>query len=100
MPPTPGKPRRAPARKGPRRDTSIGNRLRPIGVIRSTLTSRHGAPRQGAEGAPDAWLEVRPWAAKALHRLAVGDEVIVITWFHRAKRDVLQVHPRSNRRTP
>jgi tRNA-Thr(GGU) m(6)t(6)A37 methyltransferase TsaA len=100
MPPTPGRSRRATVRKRSRRDSSIGNRLRPVGVIRSTLTSRHDAPRQGSEGAPDAWLEVRPWAAKALHRLAVGDEVIVITWFHRAKRDVLQVHPRSNRRTP
>ena len=95
-----GRSRRATVRKRSRPKKPIGNRLRPIGVIRSTLTSRHDAPRQGSEGAPDAWLDVRPWAAKALHRLAVGDEIIVITWFHRAKRDVLQVHPRSNRNTP
>lgn len=75
-------------------------RLRPIGVIRSPLKSRKNAPRQGSEGAPDAWLEIKPWAMPALHRLAVGDEVFVITWFHRARRDVMQVRPRSDPRNP
>ena len=75
-------------------------RLRPIGVIRSPLKSRKNAPRQGSEGAPDAWLEIKPWAMPALHRLAVGDQVFVITWFHRARRDVMQVRPRSDPRNP
>jgi tRNA-Thr(GGU) m(6)t(6)A37 methyltransferase TsaA len=79
---------------------ATGRRLRPVGVIRSTLTSRKNAPRQGTEGAPDAWLEIRSWAVKALHRLEVGDEIIVITWLHRARRDVLQVHPRSELTNP
>jgi tRNA-Thr(GGU) m(6)t(6)A37 methyltransferase TsaA len=79
---------------------SIPARLKPIGVIQSTLKSRKNAPRQGSEGAPDAWLEVHPWAADGLHRLAVGDEIVVITWFHRARRDVLQVLPRSDPRNP
>jgi tRNA-Thr(GGU) m(6)t(6)A37 methyltransferase TsaA len=74
--------------------------LQPIGVIRSTLASRDGAPRQGSEGAPDAWLDVHPWAAEALDGLAGGDAIIVITWFHRARRDVMKVHPRSDRRNP
>jgi tRNA-Thr(GGU) m(6)t(6)A37 methyltransferase TsaA len=67
--------------------------LRPIGVIRSTLTSRKNAPRQGFDDAPDAWLEVRAWAAKGLYRIQPGDQIIVLTWLHRAARDVLQVHP-------
>jgi len=75
-------------------------RLRPIGTIRSPLKSRKNAPRQGSEGAPDAWLEIRRWALPALHRLAVGDEVFVITWFHQARRDVMQVRPRSDPRNP
>jgi tRNA-Thr(GGU) m(6)t(6)A37 methyltransferase TsaA len=74
--------------------------LRPIGVIRSALTDRSAAPRQGDEGAPDAWLEVEPWAAAALHRIAAGDALIVITWFHQADRDTLQVHPRSDPANP
>jgi tRNA-Thr(GGU) m(6)t(6)A37 methyltransferase TsaA len=77
-----------------------GGRLRPIGVIRSLLTARGEAPKQGSEGAPDAWLEVHPWAAAGLQGLAVGDELIVITWLHRGRRDVLQVHPRSDARNP
>jgi tRNA-Thr(GGU) m(6)t(6)A37 methyltransferase TsaA len=71
-------------------------RLKPIGVIRSTLRSRHDAPRQGPEGAPDAWLEIHPWARAALYRLKAGDRLIVITWLHRAKRTTMRVHPRSD----
>jgi tRNA-Thr(GGU) m(6)t(6)A37 methyltransferase TsaA len=72
--------------------------LRPIGVIRSVLKERSGAPRQGDEGAPDAWLEVRRWASKGLDRVRVGDRIIVITWLHRGRRDVFQVYPRGDRR--
>src|SRR5215471_1645879 len=74
-------------------------RLRPIGVIRSDLKSRHGAPRQGKEGAPDAWLELKPWM-DAMQGVQVGDALVVITWFHRAKRDVFRVYPRSDRNNP
>lgn len=69
--------------------------LRPIGVIRSALKDRKGAPRQGDEGAPDAWLELKAWALKGLAQVRKGDELIVITWLHRGKRDVFQVYPRG-----
>jgi tRNA-Thr(GGU) m(6)t(6)A37 methyltransferase TsaA len=72
--------------------------LRPIGVIRSTLKTRAEAPKQGSEGAPDAWLEVSPFAAEGLEGLAAGSEIVVVTWLHRAHRDVLKVHPRSDPR--
>src|SRR5262245_53428609 len=75
-------------------------RLRSVGVIKSTLRSRRGAPRQGPEGAPDAWLEIEDWARPAIEGLVVGDEVIVLTWLHRADRAVLKVHPRSDARNP
>jgi tRNA-Thr(GGU) m(6)t(6)A37 methyltransferase TsaA len=74
--------------------------LRPVGVIRSDLVDLGDAPRQGSEGAPDAWLELHDWVTDGLHGLNVGDEIIVITWFHLADRDVLQVHPRSDPRNP
>jgi tRNA-Thr(GGU) m(6)t(6)A37 methyltransferase TsaA len=74
--------------------------LRPVGVIRSELKLRAEAPRQGREGAPDAWLEVDPALAAGLQGIQVGDEIIVITWLHEADRDVLQVHPRSDPRNP
>lgn len=79
---------------------SIDAHLRPIGELHSDLEDRSQAPRQGSEGAPDAWLEVHAWAAEALHGLTVGDELILLTWFHRARRDVFQVHPRSDPNNP
>ncbi|HET7216671.1 MAG TPA: tRNA (N6-threonylcarbamoyladenosine(37)-N6)-methyltransferase TrmO [Vicinamibacterales bacterium] len=74
--------------------------LRPIGIIRSPIKTRSVAPKQGSEGAPDAWLDIYPWAADALKGLAAGDAIVVITWFHRARREVMQVHPRSDTRNP
>jgi tRNA-Thr(GGU) m(6)t(6)A37 methyltransferase TsaA len=75
-------------------------RLEPIGIIRSTLTRRRDAPRQGSEGAPDGWLEVDRAYADALDGLSAGDEVIVVTWLHLARREVLKVHPRSDPSRP
>ena len=74
--------------------------IRPIGVIRSVLKTCGDAPKQGREGAPDAWLEVSPFAAEGLGSLQAGDDIVVLTWLHRARRDVLKVHPRSDRRRP
>jgi tRNA-Thr(GGU) m(6)t(6)A37 methyltransferase TsaA len=70
--------------------------LRAIGVIRSPIKSRSKAPRQGSEGAPDVWLEIYPRVAACLDGLAAGDQIVVLTWLHRAKRDVMKVHPRSD----
>ena len=72
--------------------------LRPVGTIKSTLKKRSGAPKQGSEGAPDAWLEVDAALADAVDGLEVGDEILVITWLHEAQRDVLKVRPRSDPR--
>ena len=74
--------------------------LQPVGFIRSTLKRREEAPRQGAEGAPDAWLEIEPQFADALLGIEVGHELIVITWLHEAKRDVLKGHPRNDPNRP
>ena len=60
--------------------------LEPVGFIRSTLKGREEAPRQGPEGAPDAWLEIEPQFAEALLGMEVGHELIVITWLHEARR--------------
>lgn len=70
--------------------------LRPIGLIRSSIKDRSKAPKQGSEGGPDVWLEVRAFAEEALDGLAVGDEIVVLTWLHRARRETMKVHPRSD----
>ena len=74
--------------------------LRPIGVVRSPLTRREEAPMQGGEGAPDAWIEIEASFATALEGIAVGDEIIVITWLHQARRETLQAHPRHDPQRP
>jgi len=74
--------------------------LEPIGVVRSELGSLEAAPRQGDEGAPEAWLELTARVAQGLVGITVGDELIVLTWLHRARRDVLQVHPRGRLDVP
>lgn len=71
-----------------------------IGVIRSELSSREAAPHQGYEGAPEALLELAAPVAPGLLGITVGDELIVLTWLHRAQRDVLQVHPRGRLDAP
>ena len=74
--------------------------LRPIGHVRSPLTDPATAPKQGSEGAPDAWLVLDPEVAEGARDLTVGADVFVLTWLHRARRDVLAVHPRDDPRTP
>lgn len=75
-------------------------KFRPISVIRSILKTRCEAPMQGSEGAPHVWLEVKPFATQALDGPRVGDDIIVVTWLHQARRDVLKVYPGSDRRRP
>ena len=96
------KPKRKTRRMGerPARNDKRAQLLHAIGVIRSSIKHRSEAPKQGSEGAPDAWLEVNPGVAEGLAGLATGDEIIVVTWLHRAHRDVLKVHPRSNPSAP
>lgn len=75
-------------------------RLRPVGQVRSELRDRQVAPMQGSEGAPDAWIELLPEVLRAASGLAIGDELVLLTWLHRADRSVLEVHPRSDPTRP
>ena len=68
-----------------------------IGRVESPLTDLESAPRQADEGAPEAWLVFEPEMLEGLRGLQSGDEVVVLTWLDRARRDVLTVHPRGDR---
>jgi tRNA-Thr(GGU) m(6)t(6)A37 methyltransferase TsaA len=74
--------------------------LQPIGWVESSLVDRAAAPKQGNEGSPDAWLAFDARFSQALRDLQIGDEIIVLTWLDRARRDVLEVHPRGNPANP
>jgi tRNA-Thr(GGU) m(6)t(6)A37 methyltransferase TsaA len=67
-----------------------------VGIVESPLTDRASAPKQGDEGAPEAWLAFEPAFADALDGIAAGDVLLVLTWLDRARRDVLRVHPRGD----
>jgi tRNA-Thr(GGU) m(6)t(6)A37 methyltransferase TsaA len=70
--------------------------LKPIGKVSSSLKSLDAAPRQADEGAPEAWLVFEPEVAAGLRNIRPGDELVLITWLDRARRDVLTVHPRGD----
>jgi tRNA-Thr(GGU) m(6)t(6)A37 methyltransferase TsaA len=74
--------------------------LTPIGVVRSALTQRDQAPKQGGEGAPDAWIDITSNLMEGLDGLVVGQAIIVVTWFHQSQRDVLKLHPRDDHSLP
>jgi tRNA-Thr(GGU) m(6)t(6)A37 methyltransferase TsaA len=74
--------------------------LQPVGFVRSRITARKDAPKQGDEGAPEAWVEIDPAFVEALDGITAGQEVILLTWLHRGRRDVLQVHPRGDPQNP
>jgi tRNA-Thr(GGU) m(6)t(6)A37 methyltransferase TsaA len=74
--------------------------LRPVGWVRSSLTELADAPRQGDEGAPDAWVEFEDWVVDALRGIGEGSEVLLLTWLHRADRSTLLTHPRNEPSNP
>jgi tRNA-Thr(GGU) m(6)t(6)A37 methyltransferase TsaA len=75
--------------------------LDPIGWVESPLLTREAAPCQGDEGAAfEAWIVIRESVAEGLHGIDPGADVIVLTWLHRAARDVLRTHPRGDLARP
>jgi tRNA-Thr(GGU) m(6)t(6)A37 methyltransferase TsaA len=77
-----------------------GYQVVPIGWVESPLTDRAQAPRQGDEGAPDAWLIFEPGVAEGLRDIAAGTEILILTWLDRAARDVLVTRPRADPARP
>ena len=71
-----------------------------VATVESPLTDREAAPKQGDEGAPEATLVFEAGFLPALGGIATGDELLVLTWLDRARRDVLRVHPRGDPARP
>ena len=83
------------------RETNVKSfEVNAIGRVESALTDLESAPRQADEGAPEAWLIFEPEVLEGLMNVRPGDEVILITWLDRARRDVLSVHPRGDTSRP
>ena len=74
--------------------------LFPIGFVRSSLTQRSGAPRQGSEGGLNADVEISPEFISGLEGLHAGQELWLLTWLHQSQRSTLKVHPRDQLTNP
>jgi tRNA-Thr(GGU) m(6)t(6)A37 methyltransferase TsaA len=74
--------------------------LRAIGWVESPLVDPAAAPKQGDEGSPEATIVFDEAYREAFRDLEAGSEVLVLTWLHRADREVLRVHPRSDPANP
>jgi tRNA-Thr(GGU) m(6)t(6)A37 methyltransferase TsaA len=77
-----------------------GMELVAIGTVESPLTDPASAPKQGHEGAPEAWLVFEAGVAPGLDDIAPGDRLLVLTWLDRARRDLLRVIPRDDPANP
>jgi tRNA-Thr(GGU) m(6)t(6)A37 methyltransferase TsaA len=77
-----------------------GLQIKSVGRVESPLTERAAAPRQGSEGAPEAWIVFEPGVIDALRGIEPGDEILVLTWLDRGDRDVLQTRPRDDPANP
>ena len=80
--------------------SSVSYSVYAVGLVRSVLRSRNDAPKQGDEGAPDAWVEISTAFAEALDGVEAGSDVILLTWLHQGRREVLRVHPRDDVQSP
>ena len=69
--------------------------VQPIGRINSTLLQLDDCPLQGSENAPAANLEIYPPYLDGIKNLAVGDKLLLLTWFHLADRNVLKCYRRN-----
>ena len=67
--------------------------LRVIGRVESPLTDLASAPRQADEGGPAAWLVFEPEMVEGLRSIRPGDELILLTWLDRSRRDLLTAQP-------
>jgi tRNA-Thr(GGU) m(6)t(6)A37 methyltransferase TsaA len=82
------------------RNSVIDFTVRPIGRVESPISLLAEAPKQGDEGAPEAYLIVDADVEAGLNGIAVGGEIIVLTWLHQADRGMLTVHPRGDPSRP
>jgi L-fuculose-phosphate aldolase len=74
--------------------------LSPIGRVRSPFADRKECPKQAGANDPASRIELDPAYVPALHRLEVGQEIIILTWLDQSDRTVLQCHPQGNPERP
>jgi tRNA-Thr(GGU) m(6)t(6)A37 methyltransferase TsaA len=74
--------------------------LKYIGKIQSDLKSIEDCPLQESENAPEAVIMIFPEFMEGIQNIAVGSEVLLLTWLHIADRSVIKCVPRNNYEAP
>lgn len=74
--------------------------IAPVGYIRSDVTERGQAPRQGRDADLGASIEILAQYSDALEGIGQWSQLLVICWMHLADRDILAVHPKGNAKAP
>ncbi|AGW13290.1 tRNA (N6-threonylcarbamoyladenosine(37)-N6)-methyltransferase TrmO [Megalodesulfovibrio gigas] len=72
----------------------------PVGVVRSSILTKEDAPKMEHEGGVEAVIEILPEFREGMLGLEAGQQVVLLTWLHLSRRDLLQVHPRGDRTRP
>jgi len=67
--------------------------LTPIGRVRSPFRRMGDAPRQGRFSPVESVIEIDPAYGEGLRDITDHPQLIVLTWFHRSRRDVLTATP-------
>ena len=70
--------------------------LEPVGTVESSLTDPARRPSRATRVRPRRGSCSSRASLEALDGIAVGDDMLVLTWLDRARRDVLRVHPRGD----
>lgn len=71
-----------------------------IGVVHSTLKKVEDCPLQESENAPGAEIEIFPEFMEGIKDIKVGEEVLLLTWLHKADRTVIKCVSRNNYNSP
>ncbi len=62
--------------------------IKAIGYVRSTIRDPADCPCHGRWDKPACSIEIEEEFEPALYRLRAGQEIVVLTWLHQARRDV------------
>ena len=85
-------------------DRALALDARGVYALQAAIASLHAMILQdwprSPRSTPEALLELDPAFARALHGVAPGQDLIVLTWLHRADRGVLETHPRNDPAAP
>lgn len=74
--------------------------LTPVGVLHGDLKTREETPKNYDESDHVGMIEILPQYRQAMEGIEPGQIIVVLFWLHRAKRDILRVHPRGDAGRP